>query len=53
MQILLLFRSVAFAGSSVSAHKDTQRFPVAVHRPRTVHIAIGGKVISMRPRILN
>ena len=31
-------RSVAFGGSSVSTHKDAQRWPMVVHRPRTVYV---------------
>jgi hypothetical protein len=44
-------RSVAFAGVSTSAHKDTQRFPVAVHRPRTVYVFYlpAGATLEMAP----
>ena len=31
-------RSVAFGGSSVSTHKDAQRWPMIMHRPRTVYV---------------
>ncbi len=31
-------RSVAFGGASVSMHKDAQRWPMVVHRPRTVYV---------------
>lgn len=44
-------RSVCFAGTSLPAHKDTQRFPVIVHRPRTVYIFYlpAGATLEMGP----
>ena len=44
-------RSVAFGSSSVSTHKDTQRWPVIVHRIRTVYIFYlpAGAALEMCP----